>query len=143
MRSEGEGAACPPADPLRDRALVEPATQTGRSEDPGPLPGGVQLSPLSSFRTLLSPPKETLPVRQSLPISPSPSPGQPQSAFCLCGFNYFGRFHINGIIEHVAFVPGSFHLVKCSQAPRVAHHVIPLRPNTLPSWERPISFPIH
>lgn len=132
------------------RALPQTLSMIGHSSDLPPRLVGLRtlalcpevcschLCPVSGH--CCHPQRKPFPLGSHSPFLPLPAPGNHNLPSVSVDF---GRFHINGIIEHVAFVSGSFHLVKCSQAPRVAHHVIPLRPNTLPSWERPVSFPIH
>ena len=47
--------------------------------------------------------KKSHSCQRSLPSSPSPAPGNQQSAFCLCRFASLWTFRINGFIQPVTF----------------------------------------
>lgn len=74
----------------------------------------VQPSPLTSSRTFFLAPKETLRTLSShSPIFHSPQgPGSHWPVLWIC---LFWMFHMNGITQHVAFVPGFLHSVQCFQ----------------------------
>lgn len=77
----------------------------------------MQTLPLSSSKHH-HPKGRPCPHQQGSPPSLPPSaPDHLQSTFRLCGFTSSGRFSVNGITQHMAFVSDIFHLAQGFQGP--------------------------
>ena len=69
------------------------------------------------------PQRNPVPIISDSPFCPSPSSQQPLIYFLTLWICLFWTFHINGIIQYVAFVSGFFHLASCFQGSSVLQNI--------------------